>query len=420
MKSPFLSHILWALVAIVTFSVGYFAGDTPGLRGATEPASTAAVGGKDGKLEEPGHSAGERAVAEARGLIVLTREQARVQAFAILSEPNRIARLRHICDLFEHVTAENWREVKEAFLLQTTKEGRQHETEWYLMLERVGEVAGAEAMNDALKTGEQNQIDRARSYFAGWAGVDPQAAHTWFDAQTPILQQQLLGTLLKGMALSDPKQALALALTQPERQAMGSIRGIVTTAMQHGGFREVEDLLASVAKRADVSDDVKHAVFGPLLSSKLHSLNTAQEPGKILAWFEPHLGQTYVDTDNTALIIAEATKAGAPAVLDWFSKHADKMSEELVQVSGGSLAREWMAKEPEQFIAWMAANPQHPQHEAMAEVTALSFLNNEQIEEAQQWNANIRDPAKRAMLEQVIKFKQDEIKARTNRSKPAQ
>lgn len=405
-----LPHVFWALVAIGTFAIGYVAGDPP--TGAHQTARPAAVRtGSGSETDQAASGSGERATP---ATVILTGEQARVRTFEILSEPNRIVRLRQVCELLDHMTPENWRDVREGFRVQTTSEGRTHDTEWHLMLERVGEVAGADAITEVLGPTHLGDMDQARGLLTGFADADAKAAHAWLETQPPEAQDQLRRSLIEGMARTDSKAALALSVALPHR--VENLEGIVAGAMQHGGFREAEGLLASLTSRADVPDSVKYAVFHQLAQAQIHSADTAGDPARTLAWFEPYLGAAYIGQQSTGTLISTAAKAGAPAVMNWLDTHADRMTPPQTGAAFTAIAASWQAQAPEQFMAWMNANPDHPQYDAMAQTTASSFLRNGQIENAQQWAVTIRDPQMRATLDQAIA----EANTRRNLQKPAQ
>ena len=92
----------------------------------------------------PGNPADEKAAPEK-----LTPEQARDRVYEILRLGNQYDRCRSICALIPSITAENWRGVVEAFREQSRKEGRilYNDIDYHLVLERIGAVAGGDAMS---------------------------------------------------------------------------------------------------------------------------------------------------------------------------------------------------------------------------------------------------------------------------------
>lgn len=397
-----LPHVFWALVAIGTFAIGYIAGDSPTAPLNAGLGATPNAGGS--RTDDPTLGSSETTKSGQPAAVILTGEQVRVRTFEILAEPNDIVRMRLLCELLDHITPDNWRDCIRGFVLQTAAEGRTHDTEWYLMLGRVGEVAGAEAIKEA------GGLDRARSFLTGWASADPKAARAWFETQPPEMQEQLLGTLLQGIARTDPKTALEMAFTQPVSVMRENVSKIIPAALQHGGFREVEGLLASVMNRADLADPDKSAVFFYLTQGKIRSANAAGNPAKTLDWFEPYLGVSYIGSTITQDLISNAAKAGAPAVMDWLGTHADRMSPQQADAAFPAIATSWQAQAPDQFAAWMSANHDHPQYDAMAQTTVNSYLRNGQTEMARQWAASIQNPEVRARLDQAIQKAAEDIR----------
>src|SRR4030095_11492074 len=115
---------------------------------------------------------------------------------------------------------------------------------WKLMLHRVGEVAGPEAIFDALNSNGANRDHRARNTLEGWTMANSDAALAWLQTQSLEHQQILNPAMLYGLARSSPVQALEFALAQntPELRD-GAIPDQVNGAGPHGGFsKDTENL----------------------------------------------------------------------------------------------------------------------------------------------------------------------------------
>lgn len=405
MKNRLIKPALVLLAVVIAFAAGYFIADTsaPHMASAMVPANTPAALGNGTDPETRHGSRDNHGDSDAAENVVLTPERARVQTFEILSEPNRIARMRKVCELLDRVTADNWREVIKAFAVQTTSEGRTFTAAWSLALERAGEVGGADAVTEALGWNVPSGVERAGIYLAGWAGAHPTEARAWFDAQPPELRERLLGNLVEGVARTKPNEALDMMLTQSESVVRQNMPGIISAALQNGGFSNAEALLANVINRKDVPDYTKSATFFYTAQRKIVSAHAAGDPAKTLDWFAPYLGTEYIGQYITRDLISNAAEAGASKVMQWLDTNANRMSPAQAGAAFPALAASWQAQAPEQFATWMNANPDHPQHDAMAQTAATNLLRSGKIEQAQQWKATIKSPEVQATLDEVIR-----------------
>ena len=417
MKTPLFSHALWALAVATAFVVGYFAGDAPiAQNAATFPATSPkaappGIGSDAASRARPDENLAPNA--PARG--TLTGDEARARTFQILAEPNRIARMRQLCDLLAHITRDNWREVKSAFSIQTREEGRWQPNEWRLMIERVGEVAGAEALAEAMEAANPSDQNRARDILIGFAAGDPKAAVEWFQAQPAGTQQQFFNQLLSGLGRSDPSRALALLNDQPHPLWETNVPAIIDGAIQLGGFRAVEDLYASIRDRADVPSPGKGMIFYEMARRQVTIATDRKDPTRTLDWFDRYLAVT--GPGATKEIIACAAKADASKTLVWLEGRADRMPSDQLPAAYATVAKMSQAQGPEQFAAWMNVHPLHPQHDTMAQAVATSFLQNGRIAEARKWTETIRDPQARANLDQAVQHAEATVPG-TERNSP--
>ncbi|MDQ3621460.1 MAG: hypothetical protein M3463_03100 [Verrucomicrobiota bacterium] len=361
-----IPHLVWAVVATATFALGYFASDSTAKDPIpTQPIPVAPAASL--KAETVQASSDESGLRRPDSPGALSAEQARVRTFELLAVPDRVERLRQLCDLLARVTPENWKDVIKAFVIQTGTEGRTHREEWRLMLERVGQVAGAEALRDALER-KSPDVPRAFYFIIGWAAADPTRAVEWFQAQPPDRQQLLFSQLVTGVARSDPKQALSLLFDKPPPQWERSVPGIIDGAIQLGGFRAAEDLYTSIARRPDVPVAGRGKVFYELAQRKV-AMDTARgDPAATLAWVDHRLGET--GPGATREIIRGAGKANPARTLAWLDERADRMVPEQSRTAYTALAEVWHQNAPEQLAGWISANPDHPQREAIAQTAA--------------------------------------------------
>jgi hypothetical protein len=390
MKPGHLSHAIWALVATIAAAVGYFAADR------TSPSSSA--GREVTKLSESSVSAQEAANAigsnEPRKVEVLKNEEARVRTFQLLAEPNRLKRMRAICELLESVSPENWRGVIDAFMRQSTKGFRTHSIEWNLMIERVGEVMGAVAVEEAIGSDKKNDRDRGRALLIGWAAGNPTAATEWFKAQSPEIQAQYLQPFLNGLSRTDPQSALTMVMAQSQDVQEKIIPDIIDNAIQKGGFREAEQLLEPLIGRTDIDDGTRGKLFSKLAHRRITVGKVTDDPMEALDWFAGYLRypKSPAGPMATTVIFQTAATNDPLATMNWLDQHADTIGKYHGDLAYPIVARALFAKAPEQFDAWIAKNPDHPSRDRVVEAVTYSMIQGGNLERAAQLAGTIRDP----------------------------
>lgn len=409
MSKSSLTHIGWALVALISFTLGHLANESSAERHATAgPILPSAAISKEltaaaPYILEPRQDASPHWITEA---------EASARTFDLLLEPNRGKRLRAFSDLLEGITPDNWRGVMDAFVRQTAFEGREHSTEWNLMLERVGEVAGLQGVEDALGSNGIHRHQRAAVVLNGWAGAQPESAVAWFQTQTPDVQQQLIPALVGGLARTDPAQALAIALTQPQEAFDRTISQIVDGAIQRGGLREAEALLASIRHDPEVHQEAKRRVFIDLSRKRVNMARLRGVPFDALEWMDNYLGASS-PAGPTAVreIVSSAAEADAGGAVQWLEERADRMSPEQLEVAFPAAIESLAKQSPVEFTAWMSNNSDHPQYERIVEVTVNRLLRSGEADQARHWVGTVRDQQARAQMEQIVQKFQESTRA---------
>jgi hypothetical protein len=396
MKLPLVCCLLIA-VGVAAFATGYFA--APSLRA---PDAAAAQNPDASSTKAETVSIGSRF--ESRGSSVSTRltgEQARIRSFELLAESNRLARLSKLCELLGTMTTENWREVIDGCVRQTLSSGRTNPEEWRLVLERVGEIAGATALDEALASTKRNEKDRARSFLVGWGAADPIAARDWFEAQQPETQSLLMIPLIHGLARSDPQTALTYAATSPELRDNFAPQ-IVNGMMQIGGSKGAEELLSEMNNRADIPLPVKGAVLYHMAARQIELARMRGEPAAVLDWADHYVGPNLMGPAAVREVVTFAAQADAPGTLDWILARTDRWTAEQAAPIFPAIVQAMQAQAPEQLVAWMDANVDHPQHDAMAQAAGNLLLQQGNFEQARRWAEALRDVQARSKLQQAI------------------
>ncbi len=167
-----------------------------------------------------------------------------------LSTPARTERYQRVMEMLDETTAENWQVFWQQFIGQTLNEGRVHETEWSLFMNRVGEVAGPDAMA-YFSTHAQNEFTfNRREVLDGWATADPQAAYDWLQNQPESERNaEFWQSVLDGAAARDSKLALKWLKEVPPQFADQAVRGTVGSLIQSEGMEgTIAELTAMAAE----------------------------------------------------------------------------------------------------------------------------------------------------------------------------
>lgn len=408
MRPPIFTHLVWALLVVVAFAIGLLINDHQS-GGVTDPLlpNRAGTGTGPSGLTALGASqvtfSGNQR--ETSGLpAVLSPEQARTVTFELLREPNRMERLSRLCELLRHVTKENWHDVMDAFTRQTAFEGREHGEEWKLMLHRVGEVAGPDAILDALNSNGANRDHRARNMLEGWTMANPDAALAWLQAQALEHQQILIPAILYGLARSSPVQALDFALAQKNPETRdGAIPDIVNGAVQQGGFRKGEELLASVMNRPDIDDAVKNKIFHELARKRLTMARLRDMPMESLQWLDGYLGEkSPAGPGAVGQIVASAAAMDPSAAIQWLDQRAERLTP-VQSIPGYTAALQGVYKQsPQQFTTWLTANQTHPAHDVVVEAYANDLIAFGRTTEANNWMNTVQNATTRQRIQAAL------------------
>lgn len=408
MRTSSATHLAWALVAISTFAAGYLVEREPKVK---EVAPQGGVAGGSGGASGVGVRAGEmdaslgnaNTVAGAAG--DLSPDEARAMTFDLLKNPGRVERFARLGDLLRRVTPENWRAVLDAFTLQTSAEGRIHGGEWKLMMQRIGAVAGAEAVRDALDSKGGNREDRARNALEGWVDADPKAAIAWVEQQSAENRQVLLPALIVGLACTVPVQALEIAITQVTDETRDwCIPEILNAAVQEGGFRKGEEFLGAVMHRPDVSEAVKRRIFGELARKRITMSQVRNRPMDSLQWLDGYLSgeQSPAAPEAVYRMVASASASDASATLQWVETRAERWNPAQTTTAYTAALQAVYKKSPEQFRGWLNANQTNPAHNGLVEAYTNDLIAFGKVAEAAEWMKSVQDPATRQRITEKI------------------
>jgi hypothetical protein len=198
-----LERVIWAVVVLAAVVFGLLGRNSK----SEEESGDATVRNSSSSSNRSARS-GESDSTTTKGV---ARDETSLRKFAsqALSTPSRTERYQRVMKMLDETTAENWRTIWNEYIRQTLEEGRVHESEWSLFMNRVGELAGADAMEFFTHNAQNEYTFNRREVLQGWASENPEAAYQWLKAQ-PEDQRvaEFWGAVLDGAAARDPKMAI--------------------------------------------------------------------------------------------------------------------------------------------------------------------------------------------------------------------
>ena len=409
MRPPAFTHLVWALLVVVAFCAGFFlAADSTGSNPNASLQERAAP--SSGRVELPASSVAQD---PSRGALVtvggahaaLSADDARALTFELLREPNRLERLSQFCDVLRRVTPENWRGMLDAFKRQTAFEGREHGDEWKLLLQRIGAVAEADAVLDALNSNGANRGDRARNTLEGWIMANPDAAVAWVKTRSPEERAVLDGAVIHSLAGIAPLQALELALAQRDAGVREwAISELSKVAVQHGGFRQGEELLGAVMNRPDVDEATKRRIFMELAQKRITMARVREEPMAALQWLDGYLSGEESPAGATAVgqLVATAAASDPSAALQWLDARADRFTHAQAVLAYNAALQAVYQSAPEQFTSWLSANQNHPVHNGLVEAYTNELIAVGRTAEVGAWMKSVQDAPTRQRIQAAL------------------
>ena len=396
MSRPFVNS-LWVVTVVAAFAAGYlWAGAS---RTAPPAVSTALL---------PADRDGEVVEASAPRVASISREAAgtsmRERTFGALGEANQVERLRGFSRLLSEITRENWREVRDAFIQQAATSGKST-AEWKLLLERVGQVAGAMAVTEAMTLRETDREERLPALLTGWGSADADAAVAWV-REHRWQSRELAEAVYNGVARADPQKAVELALTN----FVGcdkSFGFLLDGLAQRGEFERADALLSAVGSRTDVETRYKDFFMQALVKRKVEAVS-ASDPLKTLAWLEPYVGQDWVRSEPIYYAVSFAAEVDPAATMLWVDTHVTALGEGFDHRSKagdsiGAAASAWYKKEPVQFAAWLDGHADHPYLNSALNAAVGFYLAHGQVGRVREFIDTLGNVDVRAVAENMVK-----------------
>jgi len=217
------------------------AGNGKAAKESRKPAASASAGGGRGA----GFVRGERAPRDPDELRKYTNHA--------LSAPSRTERFRRVMIMVDEVTPDNWQTIWKEYIRQSLAEGRFHEAEWGLFMNKVGEIGGPDAMEFFTNNAQNEYTFNRREILAGWAAQDPQGAWKWLQSQPEDKRPaEFWVSVLNGAAAKDPKIALEWLAEAPPEISQQIAPSIVGSQIQADGMAgtiaSLEQMVADTAE----------------------------------------------------------------------------------------------------------------------------------------------------------------------------
>jgi hypothetical protein len=322
---------------------------------------------------------------------------------AITTPPGN-ARVLHLQEALAAIDRNNWRGAFEVFWRARTRNLISEKEQLWLM-ERIGDVAGLEAMErfkprDPINDAETHS---ARHAMKGWALRDPQGALAYVSSQPEgRFREGMLWGFLAATAVTDPPAALrAIDAAQPEQQTR-LLRNLVVS--EDGGHFEglVSSWLEQSSTNSGGDPNTRPAVFDALIASRNRQVWADPDGNRTLTWIEQCVGKPYAGDDSIVRGVgAVAERAGYGRALEWVDTISAKKAP-LAENATAQLITAWSRKDPAGTGAWLDSHRDSPIYQPAVGAYLRANRNQLDAATARAWIETIPDPEYRARIQEDI------------------
>ncbi|MES2920504.1 MAG: hypothetical protein V4819_03100 [Verrucomicrobiota bacterium] len=288
-----------------------------------------------------------------------SRVSSAVNQALLLGDP--VEQNQRITDYITKVDASNWKAVVEQFRQITRQTGRTHEHLWRIMMLRVGQVAGEEAINDNLARGGPLE-DRI---LVGWAMADPAAARAWWESTGKTDEKtdpRLLQFLTGGMAVNDPAQTREFLSNLSEADKLSCVESVIWNTLQRNGLDSANAWLDHELANP-TSTEVTRRTFDEVAKNALRTGVGKQGPDPIADWFQRYGTSQYVSANHVASAADQYKGEASVRGLDFLLNVADlpAVREQAGNPPGlSSVIKRAYQGDPGGLESWLLANPSAP------------------------------------------------------------
>jgi hypothetical protein len=283
-------------------------------------------------------------------------------ALHAITEPPGLRRLTSLQGAMESITAANWEPLFEV-LWKARRENLLNETEFDLVMQRIGEVAGRGGLTRFRPNDPVNESETHSARFAmrGWADADPAAA--W-----AFIQEQPEGKFREGMitgyvwaaGATDPTAAMKALEILPTGAQAQLLRGTLNRRDgPHYAALAEQWLEANSSGEAEGSEQAQRQVFSALLGVQSQQRWSDPSGERIARWIERFAGRAYVGDEHVMIAAMHQAEENPEKALEWtgqFTAANPKL--------GGRAAHELMERYAKRDVAaaaqWLDANRESP------------------------------------------------------------
>jgi hypothetical protein len=223
--------------------------------------------------------------------------------------------------------------------------------------------------------------------------------------QPPENRAVLDGAIIYALAGIAPVQALELALTQKDAGVKEwAITELSTVAVQHGGFRQGEELLGAVMNRPDIDEAVKNRIFMELTKKRITMARVREQPMDALQWLDGYLSGERSVAGPTAVgqLVASAAGSDPSATLHWLDARAERLAPAQAVPAYTVALQAVYQQAPEQFTGWLNANQKHPAHDGLVEAYTNDLIAFGKTAEVSAWMNTVQDATTRKRIEAAV------------------
>lgn len=234
-------------------------------------------------------------------------------------------------------------------------------------MERIGAVGGADAVEEIENSSRNEEAVtwRLRQTMAGWASTHPQDAMDWYE-KSGSLPGESRGGLMEGLLQSDPAKARQLSEQVMEDWRDEHFRGIIESMERSGEGAEGVKAWIDKSRQENKDPDYTGQLITTYVQRELELLQARGGDTGIFDWLASQ--SSFPGSSQEVLGSAAVTLAHShpEEALNWISGLTPgAISPEGMAESVGGVVEEWQAVRPGGAASWLAANPNHPLHQAV-------------------------------------------------------
>jgi len=342
-----------------------------------------------------------------------------------LEESDKDARHYRITEILKDLSPENWLGAIEAFQMHDLEnpEGLNNayppkwKSEWEFFLQRVGEVAGKEAVLYFVGQNTPN----SRTCFQAWTMVNQTEALEWLNTASlssktypGIIKYMLYGSAMHGIAQTDPYLMVELLDQIPikDRYRFTNPTGtnFVNILTESVGLNETEQVFLAMVDRAQINNELGSKFMSKTFTdlaakSMLSRVVDGNGVDDAAAWLKGHMGQPYVDPTLIIETAENLTYKDPESAIEWLdSIHAEHPNLGESVMGYGRTIKAWSERDGVNAVAeWLNDHRDHPEYDRLAYSLAKNAWKTDP-DAAIEWINSMSDEELKARLMKVNPF----------------